>query len=182
MPLIAWGSGVEPGTVREEFISLTDLLPTFLDLAGRSPSAGTFDGSSFAHMVSARPAPSTPWRTMIFATHDTHRVEPDIPSRSVRFGEWKYILNGSEGLRFENFVMRTSDTWRAMTAAADAGDVELAARMTRFVLRPVEELFDLSADPLEQTNLAGSPEYSAELAKGQQVLRESTMVTMPTRD
>ena len=69
-----------------------------------------------------------------------------------------------------------------MVTAADAGDVELAARMTRFVVRPGEALFDLSADPFEQSNLAGREEYAEELAEARRRLRETRMVTMPTRD
>lgn len=182
MPLIAWGGGVSSGAVRDELVSLIDLLPSFLDLAGKPAAPGTFDGRSIAHMLSERPAPQEPWREAVFATHDTHRVEPDIPSRSVRFGDWKYIRNWSEGLLFQNLVMQTSDTWRAMVAAADGGDVELAARLTRFVQRPREELFDLSVDPREQVNLAEKEGSAEALARGRELLRQSQMVTLPAGD
>ncbi len=176
MPLIAWGAGVPAKVERSEFISLVDVLPTFLALGGRSPKTAV-DGRSFAHWVSAAPAPEEPWREAIFATHDTHRVEPDIPSRSVRFGDWKYIRTASEGLRFENLVMRTSDTWQAMAAAADAGDAALAERMTRFVLRPTEELYDLGADPAELSNLVGEAEHAAVLERARSLLAETDLVS-----
>ncbi|QDV07952.1 Arylsulfatase [Planctomycetes bacterium Poly30] len=182
MPLIAWGSGVPAGATSDAFVSLVDLLPTFLDLGGKAAPLDAFDGRSFAHLVSGREAPATPWPDAIFATHDTHRVDPDIPSRSVRFGNWKYIRSWSEGLRFENLVMRTSDTWRAMALAADGGNVDLAARMTTFVLRPGEELFDLADDPSELNNLARSEAYAEPLDEARRRLRETRMVTMPTRD
>ncbi len=182
MPLIAWGPGVTAGSTRDEFISLVDLLPTCLTMGGAAPAGAALDGRSFAHLFGLGAAPAEAWRTALYATHDGHRVEPDIPSRSVRFGDWKYIRTWSDGLRFENFVMRTSDAWRAMTAAADAGDTELVERMTRFVLRPTEELFDLSVDPLEMNNLIADEAHSAALRRARELVKATPLLVQPADD
>ncbi len=181
MPLLAWGTGVEAGATRDEFVSLVDVLPTFLDFAGDS-GGGAFDGRSMAALLRAGAEPTPPWRTAIFATHDAHRVEPDIPSRSVRFDDWKYIRTWPEGRLFANLVMHNSGTWRAMVAAADGGDEAVAARLTRFVQRPEEELFDLAADPFELNNLAGAPQHQEVLKRARELVEESELVSLPSSD
>ncbi len=178
MPMIAWGPGVAAGAVRTELVSLIDVLPTLLDLAGDT-GAPKFDGRSMGALLEGSSAPADPWRTAIFATHDTHRIEPDIPSRSVRFEDWKYIRTWSEGRIFENLVMHTSDTWRAMVAAADAGDEALVARLTRFVERPDEELFDLATDPFELKNLAGSAEHQEVLQRARELVESTELLELP---
>ncbi len=178
MPLVAFGRGVEPG-VDEHLVSLIDLLPTFLDLAGASPLRGAFDGRSLVPLLEG--GDPADWRAFVFGTHDAHRVEPAVPSRSVRFGDWKYIRTWGEGLRFENAVMLTSDTWSEMVRAASGGDVEVAERVRRLQSRPAEELFNLGEDPDELVNLAGVPAAAEALAKGRRLVSESDLISDPGR-
>jgi N-sulfoglucosamine sulfohydrolase len=178
MPLVAFGRGVEPG-VDDHLISLTDLLPTFLDLAGATPRPGAFDGRSLVPLLEG--GDPADWRAFVFGTHDAHRVEPAVPSRSVRFGDWKYIRTWGEGLRFENAVMLTSDTWSEMVRAAAGGDVEVAERVRRLQSRPAEELFDLGQDPQELVNLAGAPAAAEALAEGRRLVNESDLISAPGR-
>ena len=117
--------------------------------------AGAFDGRSLVPLLEG--GDPQDWRTSIFATHDAHRVEPAVPSRSVRFGDWKYIRTWGEGLSFENAVMLTSDTWHEMVRGASEGDAGLARRVQRLRFRPSEELYDLGRDPEELVNLAEDP-------------------------
>lgn len=177
MPLVAFGQGVAPGT-DEHLVSLTDLLPTFLDLAGADPEAQAFDGRSLRPLLEGR-APDG-WRTAIFGTHDGHRVEPMVPSRSVRFGDWKYIRTWGAGLRFENGVMLTSDTWPEMVRAA-AADPAVEARVLRLQFRPAEELYDLAADPRELADLSGAPEAAEALAEGRRLIETSALIDLPGR-
>jgi len=176
MPLIAFGVGVEPG-VDDRFVTLVDILPTALALGGVDVGTLALDGESLLPLLAGQEVPA--WRDAVFGSHDGHRLEPHVPSRSVRFGKWKYIRNWGEGLRFENMVMRTSDTWRAMGAAAAAGDTPLAARMQRFVERPREELYDLEADPREMVNLAAHADARAALVEARQRLADTELVTLP---
>lgn len=186
MPMIAWGSGVDRGAVRSELVSLVDVLPTFLDAAeyeGNGPAP--FNGRSMLPLLrgeSGAAGSSDAWRTALFATHDSHRVQPDIPSRSVLMGDWKYTRTWSKGRLFNNLVMATSDTWREMVAAADAGDEVLVARLTRYVQRPDEELFNLSADPFELNNLAGRPEHQQVLEKARELLATTDWLELPSDD
>ncbi len=177
MPLLAFGAGVEPG-VDDHLVSLTDLLPTFLDLAGSGIVPGAFDGRSLVPLLEGEDPGG--WRTCIFGTHDAHRVEPAVPSRSVRFGDWKYIRTWGEGLRFENGVMLTSDTWPAMVSAA-AEDGAVAARVQRLQFRPAEELYDLARDPEELVNLVTVPAAAEALAEGRRLVADSDLISDPGR-
>ena len=177
MPLLAFGAGVEPGD-DDHLVSLTDLLPTFLDLAGSGIVPGAFDGRSLVPLLEGEDPEG--WRTCIFGTHDAHRVEPAVPSRSVRFGDWKYIRTWGEALRFENAVMLTSDTWPEMVRAA-ADDPALAGRVQRLQFRPTEELYDLARDPEELVNLAAAPAAAEALAEGRRLAAESDLISDPGR-
>lgn len=178
MPLLAFGRGVVPG-VDEHLVSLTDLLPTFLELAGGNGEAGSMDGQSLAPLLAGGDPEG--WRTCIYGTHDAHRVEPVIPSRSVRFGDWKYIRTWGQGLRFENGVMLTSDTWPEMVRVAAAGDAAAAQRVERLQRRPAEELYDLGEDPDELVNLAGTPEGAAALTEGRRLIEIGDLISSPDR-
>lgn len=164
MPLIAVGSGVEPG-VDEHLVGLIDILPTLLELAG--VAAPELDGRSLLPLLAGQ-EPS--WREVLLASHTSHRMPPEVPSRALLFGNFKYIRNWSEGKRFSNLVMQTSVSWRVMQQRAGQ-DAELAARMQRFIHRPQEELYDLDADPEELHNLVNAPDQAARLAQARGYLR-----------
>lgn len=170
MPLLArWPGVVEPGT-EERMVSLLDLLPTVLELAPRQVSL-PLDGRSLVPLLRGEPGVEVDWREFLFTSHTGHRREPEVPSRAVRMGDWKYIRNLRPELRFENAVMLTSVTWRAMVEAA-ATDPAVAEAVERFQLRPAEELYHLDVDPHEQVNLAGDPQHGARLEQLRRRLRE----------
>ncbi len=177
MPLIAFGAGVARGQ-RDEFVGLVDVLPTLLELAG-APAEG-LDGRSLVPALEGRALgdEDAPWRDQIATTQDGHRVEPTIPVRAVRFGRWKYIRTFGAGLRFQNNVMRTSDTWRVMVAAAEQ-DTDVLRRIQRFVERPSEELYDLEADPEELRDLSRDAAMAEVLEEGRRRLAGSPLVDGP---
>lgn len=63
VPLIAnWKGTSQPGTVRDDLIDFSDLLPTFTDLAGGTlPESVTFDGRSFAPQLRGEAAKPREW-------------------------------------------------------------------------------------------------------------------------
>ena len=141
---------------------------------------GGLDGRSLVPALEGRALGNgeVPWRDQIATTQDGHRVEPTIPLRAVRFGKWKYIRTWGRGLRFENNVMRTSDTWRAMVAAAEQ-DAQVLQRIQRYVERPSEELYDLEADPEELLDLSRDAAMAQILEEGRRRLERSPLVDIP---
>ena len=158
IPLIArWPGGVPVGSRTDALISMTDILPTLLELAG-APAEEGMDGRSLVRVLSGE---TQAHRDEVFATHTTHRVPPDLPARAVVREGWKYIRNFREG-SFENLVLRTSPMWKPILKAS-LTDPLLADRVARLRERPVEELYHIAEDPYEAVNLAGQPEYAEKL-------------------
>ncbi len=94
VPLVMSGpeSGIIPaGTTREEFVSLVDLMPTFLDLAGRDVP-DDIDGRSLLPLLGGD---ADDWRTSVFAEY--HGDEFGLYSqRMVRTPGHKFVFNGPD--------------------------------------------------------------------------------------
>lgn len=162
--LVRWPGVIAPGRVDERFVTLADVLPTVMAVAGAGEAElAPFDGRSLLPLL--RGTGEVPWRTAVFGLHGTHRAGPEVPSRSVRWGRWKYIWNVHPEREFENLGMEVSVAWAELTAAADAGDEAARTRADGIRRRPAEELYDLDADPWELTNLAADARHSAALAE-----------------
>lgn len=174
---VRWGRNLRAGTRSEEFVSLTDLAPTLLELAGLTPPA-TMTGRSFADVLRGRPSAAPP-REHVFLERERHanvrRGNLSYPIRGVRTREFLYLRN----LR--------PDRWPAGDptvhfAVGDYGDVDnsraklgiLARAETPairpfytwlFAKRPAEELYDLRTDPAQLVNVAGQGAYAADQAR-----------------
>jgi arylsulfatase A-like enzyme len=172
VPLIAvWPDKIPAGTTSAAMVQWTDLLPTFIDLAGGQPPEG-LDGQSFARVLRGQ---ATEHRDRIFTTHtgDGYRMNV-YPIRSVRTADWKYIRNLHPNYQHHTHISRAAGRdgltyWTSWQRAA-LSDLDAAAIVKRYSVRPREELYDLTADPYEQRNLAADSaqaprlkELSAEL-------------------
>lgn len=160
VPLIVrWPGVVEPGSVNDELVSLVDLAPTVLAIAGeRVPSH--FEGRVFVGPDrEAEPA-------VIFAARD--RMDENVDTvRAVRDRRFKYVRN----LRPDLPAVRPSpfrDTMPMMQelhARHRAGTLEGPPAVWFAEPRPAEELYDLEADPHEIANLAQEPAHAETLAR-----------------
>jgi hypothetical protein len=98
VPLVVAGPGIKPARITET-VSLTDLTPTLLELAGFVPPASTMDGRSLADLATGRRA-STPDGGVAFAAMIKDRSNPGGVTAIVR-GGWKLIKAG-DGLELYN--------------------------------------------------------------------------------
>jgi N-sulfoglucosamine sulfohydrolase len=168
MPMAAsWPGVLKPGSRIRAMIDFADFLPTFLELAGVKPPAD-IDGRSFAAVLRGR---TDRRRTEVFASHtaDNHSAMNCYPMRSVRTDRFRYIWNLRPDLAFHTHFDRGkpedgAEVWRSWVERAKK-DERARAIVRRYYQRPEEELYDLSADPHETTNLAGKPEYRRTLAE-----------------
>jgi len=143
--LARWpGGGVRAGQVVKALTSNVDVLPTLLEAAG-VPTPANVQGHSFRPLLAGDHVGYTP-RDVVFAEKTFHN-EYD-PLRCVRTGRYKLIA------RFEasNPVEAPADIMRSPTYAT------MIPAMVEPAATPFE-LYDLQADPGEQTNLAGQPEH-----------------------
>jgi arylsulfatase A-like enzyme len=92
IPLQArWPGEIEAGSVCEEFVSLHDLMPTFLDLAGVEPP--DVDGRSIRPLLEGEVPES--WPDAHFAEY--HGDEFGLYSqRMLRAKRYKYVHNGPD--------------------------------------------------------------------------------------
>ncbi len=91
IPLIArWPRGIaNPGSSIDEFVTLADLAPTFLELAGLAPGARLTGRSLLPFFAGRVPAD---WPDEVHAQFNG--VELYYTQRSVATKQWKYVYNG----------------------------------------------------------------------------------------
>ncbi len=166
VPLIVrWPGGLEPGNVDERLVSMIDLGPTVLSLCGL-PVPAHMQGQPFI-------GPEAKEREYVYATRDRYDESYDMV-RAVRDRRYKYIRNFRPDLprllwvpyRNRHPIMR--EIWRRYVA----GTLEGPQRWFAETSRPVEELYDLAADPHEMANLAADDSYAAVLKRMRAALAE----------
>ncbi len=157
LPFIArWHGEIPAGTVSDAMISHVDFMPTLIDIAGGEQSAD-LDGSSFVSILNGQ---QTVFRDKIYGTHTRDRDMNVFPQRCVRNSQYKYILNllpeniwTTHFTKVEGIRESHAEVWNSWVEKAkdDAKTAELVY-MTQH--HPVEELYDVIADPYELNNLA----------------------------
>jgi N-sulfoglucosamine sulfohydrolase len=143
--IVRWpGGGIGSDVVRSELVSNIDVLPTLMEGAGAAAQAG-IQGRSFLPLL--RGDAYEP-RQAIFAEKTFHSYYD--PMRCVRTGQHKYIRNFETAFAVE------------VPADIQQGPI-FRANPSRYSIDRlnVVELYDLEADPLEEHNLAGSPNLSS---------------------
>jgi uncharacterized sulfatase len=195
MPLvIAWPGRIPPGRVISDFVSLTDLAPTFLDAAGVPVPTDMTGRSLLDALKSDRNGRVEEGRDHAFfgrERHDVFRVEEGhpvgYPSRGIRTERFLYIRN------FKPDRIPSGDS------PADNQDNDRGPAKTYVVThkddpkvrpfyeraygkRPAEELYDLSKDPDQVNNVAEQREYGDALAEMRREMdREMTSLQDPRR-
>ena len=163
-PMIAvWPGRIKAGSRTGAMVSWVDILPTLVELAGGQPPTN-LDGRSFAAVLRGE---TNQHRDQIFTTHSGDGNFNVYPSRSVRDGRWKYILNLHPEFKFLSHVTKATNEdayWKSWVEKAEQ-DADAATKVRRYHERPREELYDLVDDPLEQRNLADTPEQAGRLAR-----------------
>ena len=182
---VRWPKGIPGGRVSDDFVSLTDLAPTYLELAGIAVP-GDVTGRSLVPLLAGRePNAAAPRRASILFGKERHVVAqqaPDqggYPCRAIRTYDFLLIRN------FE------PDRWPAGTplyaratipgawlADCDNGPTKSILFTHRetdalhqrlydlsFAKRPEIELYDLRKDPHQLVNVATDERYAQTKAR-----------------
>jgi N-sulfoglucosamine sulfohydrolase len=170
--LLSWPGVIRPGTVYERApVSLVDLMPTLLEVAG-SPPDSLVQGRSLRAMLTA-PESYAPQR-YVFTERNWH--DCDEHQRAVRDGRWKLIRTDAyTALPLCTAAdIGTSPSFQALRARATAAPARLTPAQRRLFEAPRArlELYDLAKDPWEVTNLAGDPAHAARVRRLAAVLQE----------
>jgi N-sulfoglucosamine sulfohydrolase len=182
MPLaIRWGSGIKsPGRIVDDFISLSDMAPTFLELAGvEIPEVMT--GKSLLSLLSSKKQGFVEPEKRGFVLTGKERHCPaqegnmgGYPCRAIRNHDFLYIRN----FKPERWPAGTPDYEKAGFSNSWLGDCDNGPTKTfmvenrdrnehyrqlyelSFGKRPGEELYDCRKDPGQLVNLADDPAYA----------------------
>tara|TARA_R110002096_G_scaffold26518_6_gene81757 strand:- start:471 stop:1904 length:1434 start_codon:yes stop_codon:yes gene_type:complete len=154
-PLIMrWPGTIKAGQVDDRLVSLIDLMPTTIAATGveamELPGGDLLDPEWGGH-------------EMLFAARDRCGDAADR-IRSVRTSEFKYIRNFHPELPYLQHsgykkLSYPTETVMKQLHAEGKWDSPFMAQT-----RPKEELYDLTRDPHEMTNLAEDPKYAEQLA------------------
>lgn len=168
---VRWGRRLGAGRRQDEFISLTDLAPTFLELAG-VPVPPEMTGRSFADLILGRGS-AVP-RDAVFLERERHanvrRGDLSYPIRGIRTKDFLYLWN----LRPDRWPAGDPELYHAVGPYGDidqsplkdlivggAGRPDLAKyRQLAIEHRPAEELYDLREDPHQLNNVAAIETYA----------------------
>lgn len=168
VPLIVrWPGKLTAGTTNDELVSLFDLGPTALSLAG-VPIPEHMQAQAI--LGEQKKAP----RQFAFAHRDRMDETYDM-MRSVMSRKFHYIKNFNPGRPYAQHIeyqeeMPTMKEWRRlykdhMNALDPNYGKALNAAQLQFMApeKPPEELYDVTADPHEINNLAALPQHQATL-------------------
>ena len=158
VPLIVrWPGLQQAGQVRDELVSTLDLMPTFLE-ASAEREVAELAGRSLSPLLAGH---TPPWREYLFTEFHLHSNHNYFPQRTVRDQRYKLI---------RNLMPNAVNPGHAFTLGRFFSEAELheaigrAPRRVRMAYhamgRPPEyELYDLTVDPHEFSNLASDPSH-----------------------
>lgn len=181
--------GGRGGRIVDDFVSLPDLAPTFMETAGVSPPAGLYGRSLLPLLLSPRSGRIEPERTFVLVGRERHvrGARPGnlpYPMRAIRTENFLYIRNfapdrwpmGEPGRALDPATLASG----ALAHETAAGYADMDASPTKawlaaqhaeprwaqdyafaFGKRPREELYDLHRDPDQTINLADDPAHAA---------------------
>lgn len=184
---IRWGKKINPGQQLEEFVSLTDLAPTFLQAAG-VPIPEEMTGHSLLGEMGVEEPSQPAGREFVVYGRERHVPAQKIPTmdgypaRAIRTDRWLLILNVDperwpagvpEGATHPIDKYADCDdgpTKQWLIAHQDDPDVAPYYALC-FAKRPPVELYDCQADPDQVHNLADDPAHAetVEQLRGQLV-------------
>ena len=164
--IMHWPAGVEAGQNRDQLVSVIDLAPTFVELAGGQEGA-SFQGKSITSIMTDEN--SKELRPYIFAEHNWHDF--DDRGRAIRSKKIKYIRNYYTDIPSTPPADAVrSPTFQRMILMKEAGTLTNDQGQCFTQPRATHELYDLENDPFELHNLASVPAYSETLNEMQLAL------------
>jgi arylsulfatase A-like enzyme len=175
---IRWGDKVPGGRTVEDFVSLCDLAPTFLEAAGLKPAQVMTGRTLLPILASNKSGQVEPARDHVLTAMEQHVFA--YPSRAIRTADYLYVVNfGPANWRTgqgDGPVPTYEFTYRHWPSGAEAFSFNIDPSPTKqfmllhpddpavkpvyglsFGQRPEEELYDLKADPGQLKNVADAP-------------------------
>lgn len=193
-PLVMrWPARIKPGRTVDDFVTLMDLAPTFLEVGGVKPPPSMDGRSLLPLLVASQSGRIDPTRDAAIFGRERHYVTAragnlPYPSRAIRTQDFLYIRNFKPD-RWPmgdpiNLTATTTPEFAELHGSTDATLRDLDASVTKAWLvthrneaavqplyaltlgkRPAEELYDLRRDPDQMRNVAADPKFAAQKAE-----------------
>ncbi len=188
VPLAICGPGITAGERRiGDLVSLIDLAPTFLDLAGVAHFKG-ITGKSLLSLLQPHPSPDTSRRFVLTGRERHTHARPDnvgYPARAIRTDEYLYILNftperwpaGDPPPKNQPRIEGNPDLKPIVEGYEDVDDSPVKSFMLRhrqefpelfalsFAKRGTDELYAIGEDPYCLNNLSEKADMQAVRAR-----------------
>lgn len=146
VPFVArWPKVIKAGTTSNQLVHYTDVLPTFMDIAGGKVT-DDMDGKSFLQLLEGKDAPINAYVYGVRTNQNILNSEV-FPSRMIRNQRYKYIRNFN--------ALEVLD--KNLTGKPNV-DYFIRRGANKYKKEAFEEVYDLQNDPFEQHNLAQDPE------------------------
>jgi len=158
--VIRWPKCVKPGSTASAMVQYVDVTPTLVEAAGGKVPEG-LDGRSFLQVLLGK---TDKHNDLVYGVHTTARIISATPGgypiRSIRDEKYKYIRNLRHTATFRNtlIVSDKERIWKPWVEKAQT-DKFAAKRVSGYLNRPAEELYDIVNDPHELNNLSGDEKY-----------------------
>ncbi|MDZ8118779.1 sulfatase [Pontiella sp. NLcol2] len=187
VPLVFSGPGIKGGRLVEDFVSLPDLAPTFLEAGNVEVPEVMTAKSLWPVLKSEKSGRVDPTRTQVYIGRERHVPSAragnlPYPQRAIRTRDYLFIINFEPGrypmgdpVRLDGAEEPTAGELAKKTKATladwDAGPTKAWMVTHRddpackpyfersFGKRPRLELYDLKKDPHQMNNVAQQPEY-----------------------
>lgn len=144
--VVRWPKVIKAGTTSNQLIHYTDVLPTFMDIAGGKVPEN-IDGKSFLSILKGNDVAVNKYVYGVRTNQNILNSEI-FPSRMIRDKRYKYIRN------FNSLEVVEQN----LTGKPNV-DYFIKRGANKFKNEPFEELYDLENDPFEQNNLANNLEF-----------------------
>ncbi len=158
--IMRWPKVVKGGAITNAMIHYVDVVPTLVEMAGGKPLEG-LDGKSFLSVLQGK---TNHHNTATYGVHTQMNAIASPPTgyavRSIRVGNWKYIMNLNYKVPFSNALTNNDkeNYWGSWLIEAKTNP-KAAQLVKRYLNRQAEELYDLAKDPYELNNLADHEEH-----------------------
>jgi uncharacterized sulfatase len=175
MPLaIRWPARVKGGRVVDDFVSHTDLAPTFLEVAGLKPPPDATGRSLLSLLTSGKAGQVEPSRDKVFFGRERHANvragNVGYPIRGLRTKDFLYLRNvepdrwpaGDPPLYGDVDQHLSIDGSPSKQALVEHEGTAGARRLfdLAFGRRPTEELYALGTDPWQTNNVANLARFA----------------------
>ena len=143
--VVRWPKVIKPNSTSSQLIHYTDVLPTFMEIAG-GKFTDDMDGHSILPLLKGE---DVPVNTYVYGVRTNQNIlnSEIFPSRMIRDKRYKYIRN-----------FNALEVVEQNLTGKPSVDYFIKRGANKYKNEPFEELYDLQNDPFEIQNLAQNSE------------------------